>query len=252
MQEGSANDWELSVNELVHQLSSNRAPQAWLPWAVALGLALALAACERPAEPPAKPKTGQAAPALPNSAPSRTTTTDQARGIDPAVGAPPATVAAGANAAANPGPVSGADRAFVAEAASAGLAEVEAGRYVADRATDPQIKSYAQQMERDHASANDDLQRLAGSKGIALPTAAQGDDKSRLDRLQSAPAAGLGGEFVQSFGIDSHNKAIELFERQARSGQDPDLRAFAERTLPRLREHLGRAQQLQGKRAGAG
>lgn len=213
---------------------------------MAVSLALGLVACKRPPEKPAAPQTSAAEPATPGSAPSRPTTTDMARSDSPAVGAPPAPGAVTA------GPVSGADRAFVAEAASSGLAEVEAGRYVAGQASNASIKAFAQQMERDHASANDELQRIAGSKGIALPTAAQGDDKSQLDKLRSAPAAQLDREFVQTFGVDGHSKAIKLFERQAQSGQDPELRAFAERTLPRLREHLGMAQQLQGRRAGAG
>lgn len=214
----------------------------------AVGLAAGVAGCEKPPEKPATPQTGAAAPAGPDSAPSRPSTTDMARSDTPAAGtatAVPGTQPAGA-------PVSGADRAFVAEAASAGLAEVEAGRYVAGKAADGSVKAFAQQMERDHASANDELQRIAGSKGIALPTTVQGDDKTQLDKLMGVPSAQLDSEFVQAFGIDGHNKAIKLFERQAQSGQDPELRAFAERTLPKLREHLGMAQQLQGKKAGAG
>lgn len=220
-------------------------PSIWIISALA-GLALGTVACERQSDLPAKPETRAAVPATPDSAPSRPTTTDTAR--SDTVGTPPG--AAGADP--KTGPVSGADRAFVAAAASSGLAEVEAGRYAAGKAADGAVKAYAEQLEREHASANDELQRIAGSKGIALPATVQGDDKSQLDKLKGLPAAQLDSEFVQAFGIDAHQKAIRLFESQAQSGQDPELRAFAERTLPKLREHLGAAQQLQGKRAGAG
>lgn len=233
------------VFEIPRKLQVNK-PSIWTLTAV-IALAVCTAACERPPEKPAKPQTGMAVPAAPDSAPSRPTTTDTPRAADPVAGPAPAL-----GAEAKAGPVSGSDRAFVAEAASAGLAEVEAGAYVAGKAADGSVKAFAQQMERDHASANDELQRIAGGKGIALPTAAQGDDKSQLDKLKNVPATRLDSEFVQSFGVDGHARAIKLFERQAQSGQDPELRAFAERTLPKLREHLGMAQQLQGKRAGAG
>jgi putative membrane protein len=213
---------------------------------MAIGLALGAVACERPGDQPVKPQTSVTVPATPGSAPSRPSATDMARSDSPAVGPPPAGVEA------EGGPVSGSDRAFVAEAALASLAEVEAGRYMADKAANGGVKAFAQQMERDHASAKDELQRIAGGKGIDLPTAVQGDDKRQLDKLKSVPSVQQDSEFVQTFGIDGNAKAIKLFERQAQSGQDSDLRAFAERTLPRLREHLGMAQQLQGKRAGAG
>jgi putative membrane protein len=47
--------------------------------------------------------------------------------------------------------------------------------------------------------------------------------------------------------VEDHEKDIELFEQQAESGQDPDLRAFAEETVPTLREHLELAKEVQSK-----
>lgn len=202
----------------------NRAGAAGL----AFCLLFAVAACRRQENPPAAP------PAPATTAPAPTA---------PAAGGAPAAPPAA-------GPVAGSDRAFAAEAAAGSLGEIEAGRYVAARTGDAAVKDYAQQLERDHVAANDELQRIAGGKGVSLPAAPEGDPAARLERLKSQPPAALEREFVQSFGIDVHNRAIELFERQAKEGQDPELRAYAERTLPRLREHLGMAQQLQGGKAG--
>ncbi|CAN0625922.1 putative membrane protein [Burkholderia multivorans] len=44
--------------------------------------------------------------------------------------------------------------------------------------------------------------------------------------------------YVALAGAEVHRKAIRLFESDARSGRDPDLRAFARQLLPALREHL--------------
>ena len=62
------------------------------------------------------------------------------------------------------------DRAFMTKAAQGGLAEVELGRIAAQRATDPQVKQFAQRMVDDHGKANDKLKQVATSKNLTLPT----------------------------------------------------------------------------------
>ncbi|MGE5469800.1 MAG: DUF4142 domain-containing protein [Bacteroidota bacterium] len=143
--------------------------------------------------------------------------------------------------------VAGAERIFVSAAAINNLAEIEASRFVAGRTTDAGLKSYARQMGREHARAADQLNRIATGKGIALPGSLIGETKSRLDRLKDLPAGEMERAYVADFGIAAHDRAIRLFESQVRDSTDPDLRAYAERTLPRLREHQIMARQLQEK-----
>jgi putative membrane protein len=51
--------------------------------------------------------------------------------------------------------------------------------------------------------------------------------------------------------VQHHQQDIQEFERAAQS-ENPQIRQFAERTLPTLREHLQRAQQLQQSGGGQG
>jgi len=157
---------------------------------------------------------------------------------------------AGAPALPTAGPVAGADRAFVSEAANSGLAEVEAARLISARTDNDQVKSLAQHMEREHAGTNEELKRIASEKGIELPTTIGGEPRGQLSRLTTMSKPEVDQAFVRDFGIAAHQRAISLFERQAREGQDPDIKAFAERTLPKLREHLSMAQQMQQRPSG--
>jgi putative membrane protein len=50
-------------------------------------------------------------------------------------------------------------------------------------------------------------------------------------------------EFAMSI-IDDHSKVIAAFEKEIASGCDPDVKAWAGKTLPTLREHLTEAQSL--------
>lgn len=191
-----------------------------------------LSACDRPDKQAADGTAGTPPPAAaPTPAPATPT---------PAPGA----AAPGAPAE----PVAAAERSFVASAASSGLAEVEASRYIAEKTGNADLKSFARQMEREHTSANDELMRIAGTKGLTVPTSVDGEERGLLDKLRNSSSDQSDRNFIQDFGVDAHKKAIQLYETQARDGRDPELRAFAERTLPRLREHLTMAEQLQGRK----
>jgi putative membrane protein len=44
--------------------------------------------------------------------------------------------------------------------------------------------------------------------------------------------------------VDAHKDAVDLFERYAESGDNPDLKSWAGQTLPALKHHLEMAQNL--------
>ncbi|MBS1189747.1 MAG: hypothetical protein H6R10_1539 [Rhodocyclaceae bacterium] len=206
---------------------------------VLAGLALGCTACNRSDKVPAPPKVALAPAAAP------------AVSSDPGTASDTAPRGMGGVAGASAGPVAGGDRVFVSEAANRGMAEVEAAQLAAGRTGNASIKGFAQQMERDHTSVNDELKRIADQKGIDLPSTIAGEPRGQLSRLSTLSQADMDQAFLQDFGIDAHQKAIALFEREAREGQDPDFKAFAERTLAKLREHLAMAQQMQTGRVGS-
>ena len=58
--------------------------------------------------------------------------------------------------------------------------------------------------------------------------------------------------FVHEVGIKDHEKDIKMFEKGSGSVKDAQLKAWIDKTLPHLREHLAMAQKLpQAGRAGA-
>jgi putative membrane protein len=58
---------------------------------------------------------------------------------------------------------------------------------------------------------------------------------------------------VREVGIKAHEKDIKLFQKASKDAKDADLKAFVDKTLPVLREHLAAAQKLpqSGKSAAA-
>jgi len=47
--------------------------------------------------------------------------------------------------------------------------------------------------------------------------------------------------------VSDHKKAVDLFEDLLKKGKDPDVRSYAEKTLPTIRKHLTMAQDLNWK-----
>ena len=74
-------------------------------------------------------------------------------------------------------------------------------------------------------------------KGIALPGAPEGEKKRVVDQVNALSGADLDRTVLQKLET-SHRESIELFEQEAKEGSDAELKAFASKTLPTLREHL--------------
>lgn len=136
-----------------------------------------------------------------------------------------------------------ADRDFIQKAASGGMAEVEAAQLAQQRAASPQVKQFASRMITDHTQANTELQQLAQQQHVVLPTKPNGKDTAAVHKL-----GGLNGEaFDKAYTQDElrdHQETVALFRKQASSGQDAALKAFAQKTLPVLEQHLQMVQAL--------
>jgi putative membrane protein len=135
------------------------------------------------------------------------------------------------------------DREFMGKAAQGGLMEVAAGKLAAKRGQNPSVRAFGQQMVTDHTAANEMLKSLADSKQMTVLDTVAPQEQAALGRLE-----GLNGiAFDQAYAslmVKDHVADIQEFEKEAKSGQDPDVKAFAAQTLPTLRHHLMLANQL--------
>jgi putative membrane protein len=139
--------------------------------------------------------------------------------------------------------VNDADRAFVNKAVSGGVAEVEFGRIAVQRAARPSVRSFAERMITDHGRGNAELATLARTKGIDVPTTLEPSDQAMRDRLSGLSGADFDRAYMSDI-VRDHTEDVALFERAAEISADPDIRAWAARSLPMLRDHLTLARQV--------
>jgi len=106
-------------------------------------------------------------------------------------------------------------------------------------------------MMDDHGKANDALKSLAQAEGVTLPTQLDSKHEKEMQRLQKLTGAEFDREYMKMM-VSDHRKDIREFEHEARRGEDPEVKAFAEKALPTLREHLNMAEQTHSSVSGEG
>jgi len=133
------------------------------------------------------------------------------------------------------------DTSFAMKAAQANFAEVELGKLAQQKASSDDVKKFAQMMVDDHSKALDELKGVAGTKNITLPTAIDAEHKKLSDRLSKLSGAGFDREYMQAM-VEGHRKVAADMRKESQSGADPDLKAWAGKTLPTVEAHLKQAE----------
>lgn len=126
---------------------------------------------------------------------------------------------------------------FTTKAAQGGMSEVLLGNLALAKGQSAEVKQFAQQMITDHTKANNDLKEIAARKSVALPTDTNDEQKDLLEKLSKLSGADFDKAYVKAM-IEDHEKDVEEFQEQAKSGTDADVKAFAAKTLPTLQSHL--------------
>ncbi len=140
-----------------------------------------------------------------------------------------------------------ADRQFAQQAASGGMAEIQTAQLAQQRASSPQVKQFANRMITDHTQANTELQQIADQANITLPSQPSTKDAAASAKLRALNGTAFDQAYAQEE-LRDHQQDVALFRKEATSGQDPALKAYAQKTLPILQQHLQMAQQLNTNR----
>jgi putative membrane protein len=147
------------------------------------------------------------------------------------------------------GALQDADLLFVADAAIGGLAEVQLGQLASEKATNAEVKQFGQMMVTDHGNANTELQTLAQSKSVQLPTTLNEEKTGLQQKLAALAGADFDREYMTEM-VKDHKEDVEKFQKAANEAIDPEVKAFAAKTLPTLQQHLQKAEELAAKVGG--
>jgi putative membrane protein len=129
------------------------------------------------------------------------------------------------------------DESFFKDAAQAGMAEVATGRTAEEKGTSQDVKEFGAMMVKDHTAANAKLKKIAVNKGIELPDSPSMMQKATNKKTDLHSGDSFDKDYIQGQ-IKAHKDTIELLQKEIDSGKDPDGKAFAAETLPKVKAHL--------------
>ena len=132
---------------------------------------------------------------------------------------------------------------FMTKAASGGMMEVELGNLAQEKARNADVKSFGQMMVTDHTKANNELKALAATKNITLPDSMSSDHMDNVSELRQKTGAEFDKAYMDLM-VEDHEEDVKLFDEAAQNLEDPEVKAFASKTVVTLRQHLDRAKQV--------
>jgi putative membrane protein len=135
---------------------------------------------------------------------------------------------------------------FVKKEAAAGLAEVKMAELAAQKAQRPEVKEFAQTLVKDHTAANTELAELAKKKGVEISAVVDPDSAETFKKLEGHSGTDFDKEYLSEM-TSAHKKCVSNFEEAAKDARDGDLKAWINKTLPTLKAHHEKAQQLSSK-----
>jgi putative membrane protein len=104
------------------------------------------------------------------------------------------------------------DKTFLKHAAEGGYAEVQLGQLAAQKATNPDVKAFAQKMVDDHSALNEKMMPFAQQVGVTPPTAMDKKDQALYNQLKGLSGDAFDKAYVKAMVTDHKKDAVKNAE----------------------------------------
>ena len=142
--------------------------------------------------------------------------------------------------------VNAADAKFITHETAAGMSVVKTASLGAQKTTREDIKAFAQMLVTDHTATNDQLAKLAVTKGVATSATMNPKDAEHYQTLEKASGKEFDKEFLAQI-VRGHKACVSNFEEASANAKDNDVKNWATTVLPVLKTHLDKAMELASK-----
>ncbi len=136
------------------------------------------------------------------------------------------------------------DRKVLTQLAEANIAEITAGKLALTKASNPEVKAYAQRMVDEHTKSLAEVQALAQAKGVELPKEPNVKHKAKGAMLEALSGDIFDRTYIKQSGRRDHRVTHEQLKDGMDKIKDPDIKALAMKMRPVVEQHLLAADEL--------
>jgi putative membrane protein len=140
---------------------------------------------------------------------------------------------------------------FINDVVAGNTAEIELSRMASERATNPEVKQFAQTMVRDHTAAGNELTQVLTRHNVQVREAMDEKHRDMSQELSRKTGSEFDHEYMAAM-VDDHQRMKDLLEGRANEKPNNEplenaVNQFAAKTLPVVQHHLEMAQQLEDR-----
>jgi putative membrane protein len=138
------------------------------------------------------------------------------------------------------------DALFVAEATSANMLHMQLGDMALERAVSPEVKEMAQEMRSGHGRVMEDLQNIGVQRQFVVPNELGRAHQKVYDDVSDETGIGFDLAYIKRT-REEHRRLLKRYEDMAENAKDMEVKQFASKQLPLLRQHLQQAETLEDR-----
>lgn len=134
-----------------------------------------------------------------------------------------------------------ADKQFIVMTATRDMSESHEGQMAESQARRTDVKNFAKTLVRDHTKSYEQLTELAAKKGVSIPRGIDTARNRAIVQLVHSNGRRFDSRFIRDE-ITGQRRAVTVFRREVKHGQDAEVRDYAAKMLPVLESDLHQAE----------
>jgi putative membrane protein len=129
------------------------------------------------------------------------------------------------------------DQEMMEKIAQTNIAEIETAKLAQEKSKNEEVRAFAQKMIDDHTAAQSELEKIAQSKGVTLPTTPDSKHQAALKKMTTLSDKDFDKQYMSQAGEKDHREAHKLLDRVSKQAKDEELKQYATKTIAAVDEH---------------
>jgi putative membrane protein len=139
--------------------------------------------------------------------------------------------------------ISPADQSFATRTAEAIETDSAMGHLATEKAATNQVQGFASLMIQFRDEAKHELADIAQQQHLTLPDHPNAENQAAVEHMQTLHGQAFDNAYVETM-IRAQRQNVADVRDEIQNGQNPELKAFAQKYLPILEQHLAVAQDI--------